>query len=75
MKMENLPATSTFGVRTIPYRVRSKNHERTNATENPSTMRSTITRTTEFGISNTGKTCEIPSAIAQPAITYATATL
>src|SRR5437763_16931319 len=38
-------------------------------------MKSTIRRTTEFGISNTGKTCEIPSASAQPPTAYATATV
>src|SRR6266480_3620919 len=55
--------------------VRSKNQESTSATGNPSTMKSTIRRTTEFGISNTGKTCEIPSASAQPPTAYATATV
>src|SRR6266478_103347 len=66
---------SRSGVRTIPYRVRSKNQESTSATGNPSTISSTVRRTTQFGISNTEKTCEIPTASAQPPTTYATATV
>src|SRR5437763_10516605 len=73
--MSILASGARSGVRTIPYRVRSKNQESTSATGNPSTMKSTIRRTTESGISNTGKTCEIPSASAQPPTTYATATV